>query len=369
VVGEYCAETFDPRSTATILLNSVFEDDTSIVGVVPVDALAAVVHNGVKVFAHWAASISESWDARDAEGRRRALEEVKTTSDGVVKALVVYATSRSCEVRERATEFLQMFRLLQRDVEASLAKSHESQPSATEGEERKPLAPTAADLVAAPRSLHLLSPLFFGHALGPVADKAQSKVPQPPGIDLYAWIVEPGAYTVVGEDKGVELEDEDDGLDSGSSTPTLLGSRLSKMSQSESSRSRTGTPVGRRPPPVDLNLLDSELDNIPIVQLTMDDLGGSASAPSASTAAALVPLHSSSSSSAPLTRALAPTVFEEEELPEGAAVVQAKKVVRKKSAATGTSASSAGAGSLEGSEATGPGAAKKKKKRREVEIA
>lgn len=56
----------------------------------------------------------------------------------------------------------------------------------------------------APKSLHLLSPLFFGHALGPVAERAQSKVPVPLGLDLDAWIVPPGTWDEVGSVRLVE---------------------------------------------------------------------------------------------------------------------------------------------------------------------
>ncbi|CAD6891034.1 unnamed protein product [Tilletia laevis] len=390
VVGEYCAEVYDARAAAVFLLRAPIdpaeEEDHGIISSgVPSDALAACVHNGVKVFAHWAASLSESWEARDDGRRREALREVKEASAEVVRALRVYAAHRDCEVQERASEFIQMFQFLQRDVDATIASADTQAisltPVADVDNKAEPGKQASASSIAAPRSLHLLSPLFFGHALGPVAEKAQSKVPAPAGLDLYAWIVEPGSWSVVGEEKGNEgLEDDAEELESGSSTPTLLGGRLGRMTRTDSS-SRAGTPTGgRRPPPVDLKLLDSELDNIPIVQLSLDDLklpargaspsggggeGGSSSMTPATTVPRLRPPPPAPVRSMP--------VFEEEELPEGATSVQAKKVVRKKTTGPGgggAGAGAAGSGSEAGGSAPPAGGVKttKKKKRREVEI-
>ncbi|KAE8211440.1 hypothetical protein CF327_g4792 [Tilletia walkeri] len=372
VVGEYCAEVYDAKAAATFLLRAPIEvEDQSISSAVPSDALAACVHNGVKVFAHWAASLSESWNSRDAERRRAALKEVKEASEDVVKALRVYAAHRDCEVQERASEFLQIFQFLQRDVEATIAAADTQAISLTpsgDADKVETEKDTSAVSIAAPRSLHLLSPLFFGHALGPVAEKAQGKVPPPAGLDLYAWIVEPNSWTVVGEERGSEADDEDPEVESGSSTPNLLGARMGRMNRTDSS-SRVSTPTGRRPPPVDLKLLDSELDNIPIVQLSLDDL----SIPPRGASPSIGASPSTSSTTVPTLRpppsARSVPVFEEEELPEGAISVQAKKVVRKKTA-TGVAGASATSGAGSGSEAGGvPGVVKKKKKRREVEIA
>ncbi|KAK0524023.1 AP-3 complex subunit delta [Tilletia horrida] len=374
VVGEYCADVYDARNASSALLFAPLEDEESIVRSVPSSALSACVHNGVKVFAHWAASLSDTWESREADDRRRTLVDVKDASGRVVKALEVYAAHRDCEVHERATQFLQMFQFLQRDVKATLVAADsrqgeqgaESQIDGESSSAEKTLEPTT---IAAPRSLHLLSPLFFGHALGPVAEKAQSKVPVPPGLDLYAWIVEPGAWTVLGDDKTDDVDDEDD-IDSGTSTPTLLGPRGSRMNRTDSSSSRVSTPAGRRPAPVDLNLLEAELDAIPIVQLSMDDLAVmqpkkvSETSSVQQAASTGVPRPAGSAQSALVRPA---PVFEAEELPEGATSVKAKKVVRKKSAAAPVAGSGPGSGS-EGLSASSA-AVKKKKKRREVEIA
>ncbi|KAK0549043.1 AP-3 complex subunit delta [Tilletia horrida] len=308
VVGEYCTELRDPRVTSALLIRAPIEDE-GLSPLVPSGSLTACVHNAVKVFAHWAGDLSDSWEPKDAGSRKQAVETVKSSSAEMVASLQIYAAHWDCEVQERASELLQIFRFLQAEI-----KDYQ-------------------DTSAPPKSLHLLSPLFFGHALGPVAEKAQAQVPAPKDIDLYAWVVKPHSWLVVGDDTTAEPEETEDTASAGPSTPRIYDEKAPGISRSSSN-------IGNR---AVVGLLDADLDNIPIVELRLDD----------------VPVPSLSKSTVAGSRAstiASAPVFEEEELPEGATAVSAKKVVRKKVV-------SKEAGS--GSEA---GMAKKKKKRREVPI-
>jgi len=53
--------------------------------------------------------------------------------------------------------------------------------------------PLETDVIAYPKSLLLIQPLFSSYELNPVATSAQSSVPVPEGLDLEQWFVPPPA--------------------------------------------------------------------------------------------------------------------------------------------------------------------------------
>lgn len=191
----------NPRVVVPLLLRPALLDTCS-----PATA-AASIHAGVKLFAHWAAGLSRDWDPA-------RLPEVRNMADLVAERLEHFASHADPEVSERASQFLQLFVLLQRDLEAASAASSANEVStastanqastdagaaaaatapspAPDGatQEWASPSPSASPTPSAarphgPKSLHLLAPLFSPSPLGPVGEKAQSKVARPREVDL-----------------------------------------------------------------------------------------------------------------------------------------------------------------------------------------
>ncbi|PWN48979.1 Adaptor protein complex AP-3 delta subunit [Violaceomyces palustris] len=210
VCGEYCIEVREPAKVIPLLLRPSLAEATS-------TTLAACIQNAVKLFAHWLAQLSECW-------QESYLEEVKQITGIVAEALDLFSNEDDTEVQERSVEFRQLFHLLQRDLESYKPESALIRPAgpeilkdnstqkeagrldgesvegqhgtsgahAGETDEAKRLGPANG-----PKSLHLLSPLFFTHTLGPVGEKAQTKVPLPAGIELESWLVSPDTWQEV----------------------------------------------------------------------------------------------------------------------------------------------------------------------------
>ncbi|KAN0065221.1 AP-3 complex subunit delta [Thecaphora frezii] len=222
VCGEYCEDVPAAATVIPLLLQPSIYQSTD------ATTAAVCIHNAIKLFAHWTASLSEEWSDEQLEG-------VQSLSRRVIAALdQVQKTTEDAEVQERTTEFRQLFRLLERDLdsyrasgskppvavaagapaagqngqapseaaEAEVSSAAPAAPEAPMGEPpgsldvsrapspQTPGTPTAGSGPKGPKSLNLLSPLFFNHTLGPVAEKAQSKVPVPEGLELEAWIVQ-----------------------------------------------------------------------------------------------------------------------------------------------------------------------------------
>lgn len=194
VCGEYAESVDNPRTVIPLLLRySIADCHTS--------TLAASIHNGVKLFAHWASSLSDEWD-----GSR--LEEVKNMIGLVAERLAAFLGSSDPEVSERASEFLQLLQFIEKDL-----GNHQPETGTSTLSAPKPAVTLPADntmdswgasssgslpgpSAKGPKSLHLLAPLFQPYPIGPVADKAQSKVPPPLKMDLRApihsepWVIE-----------------------------------------------------------------------------------------------------------------------------------------------------------------------------------
>ncbi|EPQ26838.1 uncharacterized protein PFL1_05473 [Pseudozyma flocculosa PF-1] len=217
VCGEYCEEVPSAAAAIPLLLQP------SIYQAADAATAAACVHNAVKLFAHWTASLSESWSDDQ-------LDDVKHLAKQVIAALdAVHTATDDAEVQERTTEFRQLFRLLERDLEGYKGASRGASASTTttsaaagstgppgslvSSRSASPSAPSSGP--SGPKSLNLLSPLFFNHTLGPVAEKAQAKVSVPEGLELESWIVPQDWLSSLAKTSGGGFAFGDGGYDEG----------------------------------------------------------------------------------------------------------------------------------------------------------
>lgn len=276
--GEYCSEV--PYPPALIL--PMIQRSQLLVDKTTPMTHAALMHNGVKLFAWWAMTVSESWE--ESMG-----EQVKTLARDVGKALEGWCRAETeAEVLERAMEYRALFRLIEVDLNSYCEKlKTEKETHSVKGSGEKVTGQEVAkkEETSKPRSLHLLSPLFFGQALGPVAKKAQSKVGVPTGFDLERWIVDPSKWSVILDNDALAKGSLKERTGDSNSTHHGLADVESQKGAAREARearlrrerdshfyfsdAKAKTAKGRR--------TSESLDDVPIVQLTLDDLGLSGS--------------------------------------------------------------------------------------------
>ncbi|PWN23196.1 Adaptor protein complex AP-3 delta subunit [Microstroma glucosiphilum] len=319
VCGEYAESVDNPRTVIPLLLRSSLIDCHA-------STLAASLHNGVKLLAHWAASLSEEWDSS-------RLDEVKNMTALVAEGLPAFFKSSDPEVAERASEFLQLLQFIEKDLDSHRSAAGTSTPAASKpavtlpadntmdswgaSSSSSPLGPAAKG----PKSLHLLAPLFQPHPIGPVAEKAQSRVPFPSDLNLRApfysepWVIEgkkkapavkekiedsakaPSSTTTAAskgrssqarnseEEKAASAKRKAERADRLKtdpfyiSEPTPSSSSKSKSKSKDKSGKKVKKSKGKE---AGLDLLTSprsqleeedDIDDVPIVQLSLDDLG------------------------------------------------------------------------------------------------
>lgn len=271
ICAEYCQHVAYPPAIIVLLLRAETLKACDQV------TRAMIVHNAIKLFAWWLLEQGRQWSADKLEGVQTITNEVATSIQCAL------AIANDIELEERLSEFNVLLSILQADLQ----KQKQSSLSKDDAKENK----QDSSSPSPPKSLQLLSPLFFGHALGPVAKKAQSKVVAPASLDLDSWFVEPGQVSFVDEweaeeaarkaeltsgkarqketsidgtfgtrqDRKIELQErrkaKAERLHRQSESPYYLGSKPSQ-SQTQSS-----------------NLIDGQeddIDSIPIVQLQLD---------------------------------------------------------------------------------------------------
>lgn len=324
VCGEYWEFVENPRIIIPLLLRPSLSTCSTLTA-------AACLHNGVKLFAHWAASLSDKWDAS-------CLEEVKNMAALVVERLPAYAQSPNCEVSERADSFLQLFDFVMRDLE-SYKETSADQTTASSTNKEKPIIPPPADETAAtwgdsvetkegtqsgqvkfrrgPKSLHLLEPLFSPAPLVALTDSATANVVPPSSLDLHANIVPSDVIVIEAEQarakkskKGTGDRSKEETSKSGtrkdrsSAQPTIGGDTTklvdtSAVKQDEeknayaqqkeerlrrqrhdpfyigskkTQKSKCKTKAARAAAEASNNDDDDDVDSVPIVQLNLDDL-------------------------------------------------------------------------------------------------
>lgn len=193
ILGEYSIDLpTSPSSIIPLLLNPIIFDSS----ICDPSTAAACVHNALKMYAFWASTLSMRWSEDGRQPQVEFDDLVETTREIAKKLQEVQRMTMNAEVGERVVEYRQLFILIQRDLESHTTASTKQE---REGES------------VPPRSLDLLSPLFFNHALGPLGVNAQLRVPEP-DIDLDAWIVTPESYVVMDSidlDPHVEVDESD----------------------------------------------------------------------------------------------------------------------------------------------------------------
>lgn len=175
ICGEYCQDVSYPPAVILLLLRG------DIFAACSDRAVAVVVQNAIKLFAWWLLDARNKWKAEK-------LDEVSTITSEVASALEQLMTSPDPEIQERSCEFCLLIQLLQADLASCTRK--DDQEAEKDGNEQK-------ERGEPPKSLQLLSPLFFVHALGPVAKKAQSKVAVPGGLNLQKPFVGTTQYHII----------------------------------------------------------------------------------------------------------------------------------------------------------------------------
>ncbi|KAG5462961.1 MAG: armadillo-type protein [Olpidium bornovanus] len=156
ICGEYCGLLSDPTQVITYLMKPEVLD-------LPGSVQQVFVHNALKIFIHWLGTLGYAY--------QDLVEEVTHVGRFLSEGLVPFTVSEHIEVQERACSAAVVTRL----VLANL------QPPSELG----CAIPSTAALTARFTSFR---PLFFSAELNPVAPRAQSKVPVPDGLDLSVWI-------------------------------------------------------------------------------------------------------------------------------------------------------------------------------------
>jgi AP-3 complex subunit delta len=178
---------------------------------------ALFVHNGAKVFARWASSLSENWNDSELPAVKRVVQNMVerlqelTANRGddievfervrvpLVVSLDSVGLTRSMFISPQSSELLGLLRPILTDLD--VPRPNASTPSFAAGYDD--LADEPGSFASssfhndsrsswtrvAPSSLTLLEPMFFSYELNPVNPKAQGMVAAPEGLDLDAWIV------------------------------------------------------------------------------------------------------------------------------------------------------------------------------------
>ncbi|PWZ00121.1 Adaptor protein complex AP-3 delta subunit [Testicularia cyperi] len=370
VLGEYCYEVPSPSAAVSLLLQP------GLLEACDASTSAACVHNAVKLFAFWSSAVSERWSETGLLPRAE-FDEIKTTVSLITAALErVPRITEDAELQERAVEYRQLFGFIENELrqygtgsgsdaaaDKAATNSHEQQQQQEQQEHEQP--PTMASAVdekqegekndasRPPKSLNLLSPLFFNHTLGPVALQAQARVPLPADLDLEAWIVPPADYIV---SDGIHLETSEADLKlsnltlSGPKVGNAASKSASSTSKADAERAKqarlerqlddpfyistTRSPATRSKRAVAGNNsanvdVDVDVDSIPIVQLDLNLEGRGGSTTDRNT-----------------TSELTAPVLEQEEMPDAPTRASAKKKsskTSKKSPSVAAAAAAAGA--------------------------
>ncbi|KAI8083196.1 adaptin N terminal region-domain-containing protein [Gilbertella persicaria] len=288
ICGEYCNYLEDIPSTLECLL-------TPQVTKLPVKVQTIYVHSVIKIFAYWTTELIPQWNA-ELQG-----EFIKVTQVMHDK-MDMFTHSADLEVQERAYDVKSLFALILDAVQSST----DQVPSVLEG----------------------LPELFFIYELNPVAPKAQSKVPVPEGLDLDAWINEPLPDLIqdldsddVEEPKHVSVQKKHRKKKSSKSAHYE-----SSQDEEEKEKRRAIRREARKNDPYYiggdtsnrklLELDDSDIESIPVVELSLDDIKKSSTAKKSSKRSAKKPV--------------ARPVYAEEEMPEDAVVSDEEKQKKKK---------------------------------------
>ncbi|KAF8982824.1 AP-3 complex subunit delta [Entomortierella lignicola] len=268
LTGEYCSLLESPERALELL------SQKSTAKLDPV-IQATYLQSMLKIFAFWMNSLRYSWNE---ESRQSLVETIDLLREGVKE---MFTHSPDLEVQERASNVSVILDIIAEHVPRTPLKIENSISFA-------PTMPTP------PSVLGSLYPLFFNQELNPVAPKAQKKVPVPEGLDLEAWIHEPipepepessddddflnennssygygwsgeGATAGKSRKKSKKGRDQDDSKESTEAKAKRKAERRERQKHDPYYIGGDASPKSQKK-----GRDDSDVDSIPIVQLSMD---------------------------------------------------------------------------------------------------
>lgn len=276
ICGEYCQDVPYPPAVVSLLLRrDVLEECSSM-------TVSMLLHNAVKLFAWWLLELSKDWKEDCLPQVRQLAREVRQT----IQYLAQH--SNEVEVEERTREYSQLFTLLDKDLESYRPSKVNGEALAASSEGATWSIEERTNVDAGPKSLLLLSPLFFGYPLGPVAKKAQGKVAVPTDLDLEQWIVEPDEERIAdtwekekvaavhtmekSKRRGAEASNASIGKSKRNETSQAEAKERARLKADRLKREQEspfyiGSIAKHRP-----NEAEVDVDAIPIVQLQLDDV-------------------------------------------------------------------------------------------------
>lgn len=262
-----CSEYVEQVESIPRLIEALLQDA---VQSLPSRTTFVCIQSAMKMYAYWAAQLSDTWD-QDTKLQLLAVTESMKTQ------LTKLALNQDAEVFERCKEGLQLFVLLQNGLDVpsdahSKEETWEEQPSSSE--------------TTAPRALFLLLPLFY----------VRSELLDPPerlpaSMDLHAWITPESSWTRMlntvnpvpkptkrtKPPRHTVMLEEKVSSGASSSEPILSQRRPQtdpdnpfylKPRPKRSSKKKAGS---RPAPPPELRQEGEDLNEIPIVKLDLSD--------------------------------------------------------------------------------------------------
>ena len=221
--------------------------------------LAVCIQSALKLCAHYAASLSPVWDA----AQRSELEQLV---EHLVAQLAPLVHHQDSDVHERAQESLQLLTILQQGLASELGAALPSDrlDAAESAEEHGWDDRASAESRTAPRALHLLEPLFFTR--GDIQEDEQALPMLPPSFDLHAWIVPEKAWDAILAHVEPAAKPRTRPVESASRAPSK-GTRPKDPSRPKKNKKSEQLPAAPH-----AAVEDGELNDIPIVQLSLSDL-------------------------------------------------------------------------------------------------
>ncbi|KAF8323788.1 Adaptor protein complex AP-3 delta subunit [Clavulina sp. PMI_390] len=197
ICGEFCSDLQNPPGLLPTFLHSPNVHRLS------ERTQSAYLQASLKIFGHWAASLSPEWDNSDDLATKKFTKVMSQTKEDVEK----FASSEYIEVQERAANMLQLFAFIKADFGSHQAKQQAKAEANTTDDTSPDQFSTEPEY---PKSLFLIQPLH-ARALRPLPIAGPStsrhvsfRVTLPEGLDLDSWIVPPPKSSVVFEAQGDE---------------------------------------------------------------------------------------------------------------------------------------------------------------------
>lgn len=247
ICSEYPELIESPARLARLLLEDRVRD-------LPPRTVAVCIQSAMKLCAHYAVSLSKTWNAEN----RNELDQLVTYLGTQLGPLAQHQDS---DVQERARESLQLFTLLQKDL-ASHEPLSATTPTNPSGDSVEGVWDDQAEekMHTGPRALHLLQPLFFMREEDENEDEPLPVLP--PSFDLHAWIVPHEAWGSMLE--YIEPQPKPKVQRTGRTSNTEPKRTFRRK---DSRRSQKSQDVHTPPPPAE----DDDVNSIPIVQLNLSD--------------------------------------------------------------------------------------------------